>query len=54
MHRNLKLTSGRLKWEHAVNWTLSKMAKYPMRLTNKVTGRVIFPGLKATKPPSKN
>jgi hypothetical protein len=54
MHKNLKLTSGSLKWQHAVNWTLSKMAKYPMRLTNKVTGRVIFPGLKATKPPSKN
>jgi hypothetical protein len=54
MHRNLKLTSGRLKWEHAVNWTLSKMAKYPMRLANEVTGRAIFPGLKATKPPFKN
>jgi hypothetical protein len=30
------------------------MAKYPMRLANEVTGRAIFPGLKATKPPFKN
>jgi hypothetical protein len=45
IRRHLRLKSPLLYLEHAVNRSISAAVKYPMRWTNKITRRVIFPGI---------
>lgn len=45
MGKYLHIKSLRLRLEHFVNCAISASAKYPMRWTNQLTGRAMFPGL---------
>ena len=43
--RHLRLKGIGARLEHAANRGMSALAKYPMRATNKFTGRTVFPGI---------
>lgn len=45
MGRNVRLRGRRFRMEHRWNRALSALAKYPMRWTNKILRRPVFPGL---------
>lgn len=45
MGKYLQLTGIRTRVEHAANRGISAVAKYPMRATNKIAGRRVFPGI---------
>ncbi len=45
MGKNLRLKSSREYVVQTINRGMSAVAKYPMRLSNKISGRAIFPGI---------
>jgi len=45
MHQHLRLSDATIRFQHAINRCFSGLAKYPMRLSNRLSGRTIFPGL---------
>lgn len=45
MRHNLRLQGPEVALQHAVNRMASAAAKYPMRATNKIAGKTVFPGI---------